>query len=561
MKAAMGWCSLLWLSACAAASPSVAPAEYYGTLQPFAREAVYFVMTDRFVNGDPGNDQRDQGGDHPTFDLPLTCPDGVVANLGYQGGDFRGVLDQANYIRDLGFSAVWITPIIDNPDQAFTGGDPVTCSSFLSDRGKSGYHGYWGMNFYRLDEHWPSPGLDFATFTRKLREHGLGVVLDIVANHASPGYTMPVKQAGFGQVFAADGSLLADHGNLPPEQLNPAQQPLHAFFRNTRDLAQLADFDYDNPAVEDYLVGAYLHWLDQGVHALRVDTARHMPLSFWRRFNARLRVARPELFLFAEAFDYDATKLAPFTFPENGGMSVLDFPLKAALSAAVGKEQAGFETLGAALALQDGPYQNPYELATFYDNHDMARLDADDNGFIDAHNWLFTARGIPVIYYGSEIGFMRGRAEHHGNRNYFGIERIHAAPAHPIYQALRRIAKVRENTLALQQGLQINLELQGDRAVFYRVYQHAGRSQLALVLLNKGEQAATFQVAEALQPGVWNAALSAKAVTIAPAGMLSAELPAHGVEVFVLDAPVTEPALLQRLNAAMAGAQRRSSGG
>jgi glycosidase len=88
-------------------------------------------------------------------------------------------------------------------------------------------------------------------------------------------------------------------------------------------------------------------------------------------------------------------------------------------------------------------YRNPYELVTFYDNHDMARLNATDNGFIDAHNWLFTARGIPAVYYGSETGFMRGRPEHAGNRNYFGQERVDAAPRSPIYQALKSVANVR----------------------------------------------------------------------------------------------------------------------
>jgi hypothetical protein len=71
--------------------------EYYGTLEPMAEHAVYFVVTDRFVNGDEGNDQRDQGGEHPTFDIPLDCPGDD--NIGYLGGDFRGLLDNATYIR------------------------------------------------------------------------------------------------------------------------------------------------------------------------------------------------------------------------------------------------------------------------------------------------------------------------------------------------------------------------------------------------------------------------------------------------------------------------------
>ena len=126
-------------------------------------------MTDRFVNGDTSNDHRDQGGAHHTFDIPVPGPNGESDNIGYLGGDFKGILDNAAYIRGMGFSAVWITPIVDNPDEAFTGGDPVTWGASLADRGKAGYHGYWGINFYKLDEHLPSKDLDFAQFTDRMR--------------------------------------------------------------------------------------------------------------------------------------------------------------------------------------------------------------------------------------------------------------------------------------------------------------------------------------------------------------------------------------------------------
>ena len=170
--------------------PAAAAEEFHGTLEPFAQEAVYFVLTDRFVNGDPGNDHRDQGGDHSrpelrTFDIPLAPCDGTVGNVGYLGGDFRGLLDNAGYIRGMGFGAVWVTPIVDNPDEAFTGGDPVKWGGMFTDRGKTGFHGYWGVNFYKLDEHLPSAGLDFAGLTKGLKQHGLKTVLDIVCNNAN----------------------------------------------------------------------------------------------------------------------------------------------------------------------------------------------------------------------------------------------------------------------------------------------------------------------------------------------------------------------------------------
>ena len=551
----------LVLAGCAHGARDTAPArEYYGTLEPMASDAVYFVVTDRFVDGDPSNDQREQGGPDPrtrSFDRPVPgMPVGESDNIGYLGGDFKGLLDNAGYIRDMGFGAVWLTPIVDNPDQAFTGGDAVTWGGAFQDRGKTGYHGYWGVDFYRLDEHLPSPGLDFAGLTQGLKRHGLRTVLDIVANHGSPSFTMPADQPKYGEIYR-DGVLVADHQNLAPEQLDPARNPLHRFFHAQKDLVQLSNLDDTNPQVLDYFVGAYSQWIDQGADAFRIDTIRHMPHAFWKAFAERIRAKRPGFFMFGEAFDYKAENIAPFTWAENGGISVLDFPLKEGLAEVFGVKEAGYERLSPRLYLRDGPYANPYELMTFYDNHDMPRLSASDEGFIDANNWLFTARGIPVIYYGSEIGFERARAEHAGNRNYFGQERIDAAKAHPIHAALKRIAKVREASPALQRGLQLNLLLRGERAAFYRVYQHAGQAQIALVLLNKSEGPNTFWISDYLQAGRWRAALGGGTVEVGEDGVIEAIVPGHGVEVYLLDAPVRRADLAAALDEAMAHARRR----
>ena len=257
-----------------ASTPAPAPAPaagaapaYYGTLEPFASDAVYFLLTDRFVNGDASNDHRDQGKARGeaffTFDRPVPgAPAGRHANVGYLGGDFKGVADHAAYIRDMGFGAVWITPIVDNPDEAFTGGEPVKWEGFWTDGGKTGYHGYWGVDFYQLDEHLPSPGLDFRGLANVLRAHGLKTVLDIVANHGSPAYTMPVDQPKFGEIRDRDGTLLADHMNLAPEKLDP-QNPLHAFYNSKPGIAQLSDLNENDPRVLPYLLGAYEQWIDQ----------------------------------------------------------------------------------------------------------------------------------------------------------------------------------------------------------------------------------------------------------------------------------------------------------
>lgn len=540
--------ALLGLLLPGAAFAEAAPRQdFYGTTEPFAGKAIYFVLTDRFVNGDPSNDQRDQAkGPLHTFDRPTPgVPEGESDNIGYLGGDFKGIVDNAGYIHDMGFDAVWVTPIVDNPDEAFTGGTPARWGGFLSDQGKTGYHGYWGVNFYKLDEHLPSKGLDFSGFAQAMKADGLDVVLDIVGNHGSPAYSMTRKQKGFGRIYDRNGKLVADHQNLDPDKLDPRRNPLHAFYNTHGGLAQLSDLAEDNPAVLDYLAGAYEQWVEQGAAAFRIDTIGWMPHRFWKAFAERIRARHPGFFMFGEDFNYDAAAIAGHTLARNGGISVLDFPLRGKLQETFEKAGSDFAELGKALYLEDGPYANPYDLVTFYDNHDMARIDASDEGFIDANNWLFTARGIPAVYYGSETGFMRGRAEHGGNRNYFGQERIDAAPQSPIYRNLKRIANLRRDSVALQRGLQLNLKLQGDEAAFYRVCEHDGVAQTALVLLNKGDATKRIEVKDYVQAGDWRDGFSGEAVKIGD--VVSLEVPAHGVRVLFFDKPLDRADLRARL--------------
>ena len=546
-------------AALSAQAALAAEPEYCGTAEPFASEAVYFVLTDRFVNGDPGNDHREQGGANRTFDRPLETKSGVPDNIGYLGGDFAGILANAEYIRDMGFTAVWVTPIVDNPDEAFTGGFRVG-EGFFADRGKTGYHGYWGVNFYRVDEHLESPELAFADFTRRMRdEHGLKIVLDIVANHGSPSFTMPVDQPKFGEIYDREGRLVADHQNLPPQQLDPAN-PLHRFFHREPDLAELSNLDDTNPAVMDYLVGAYLQWIDQGAAAFRIDTIRHVPPAFWRQFTARIRARHPGFFMFGEHFEYDAAKIATHMRPENGGVSVLDFPGQAAMAEVFGTKGGDYGRLAEALHLEDGVYRNPYELMSFYDNHDMQRLAATEDGFVDANNWLFTARGIPVVYYGSETGFMAGTKEHEGNRNYYGAGNVERAKSHRIRAALAAIAAIRRRSPALQRGLQLNLQMSGDRAAFLRVCERAESAETALVLLNKAGSPARFEIDRPLSAGAWRDAATGVTVTAARGEALRLEVPAHGVRVLLRNDRLEDAGLRRRMDRAMEALAAGSAG-
>ncbi|MEO0573972.1 MAG: alpha-amylase family glycosyl hydrolase [Pseudomonadota bacterium] len=533
-----------WISGCAGAPTQ--PERFIGTELPFASDAVYFVVTDRFVDGDPLNNYEAQGGEFATFDRPVAHPDGGHGNIGYLGGDFRGLADQASYIADMGFTAVWLTPVVENPDEAFSGGQALG-EGFFADKGKTGYHGYWGVNFFVEDEHLVSDGFEFSDLADALHAQDLQVVLDIVCNHGSPAFSMPVDQPMFAELYDQDGTLVADHMNLSPDALRD-DEPLHEFFLREEDIAQLSNLDENNPAVLDYFVRAYSHWIEQGADAFRIDTIRHMPDHFWAAFAEQIRSRYPGYFMFAESFDYEASSIARHTLPENGAIRVLDFPQQKVMRDVFGSRDAGFELMSDVLHLDDQVYQNPYELMSFYDNHDMPRLDADPQGFINANNWLFTSRGIPVVYYGSEIGFRAGRQEHAGNRDYFGTDNITVAKTSVVRERLARIAHLRQALPALQRGLQVNLLLEDHRAAFLRVLQTDEIRQMALVLLNKGDRAATFDIAVPGDPTGWrDASERDSSMTQAALSPLNAIVAPNDVRVFVFDGPIADAELLKAL--------------
>jgi len=535
------------------AAPHNAPQNqpnFYGTLEPFASESIYFLLLDRFVDGDPSNNHEDQGGKHPTWDQKLIGPNGEEANVGYLGGDFRGVVDNLDYIKEMGFTAIWTTPIMDNPDEAFSGGEKIEFGGAFKDGGKTGYHGYWMDNFFVEDEHYVSTGMDFEAYASALHSKGLKVVFDIVANHGSPSFTMPADQPKFGEIYDAQWNLVADHQNLAPKDLDPSN-PLQAFFHNFDDIMQLSNIDESNPAVVKYFVDAYTGWIAKGADAIRIDTIRHVPHAFWKTFTDQIRQRYPGYFMFGESYVYDANFIAQHTLSKNGGVSVLDFPGREAMIKVFENPENGYDQLISYLHLTHGPYTNPYDLVTFYDNHDMARINTTTDGYIDVNNWLFTARGIPCIYYGTESEFMTGKVEHQGNRNYFGQDRIEAAKSHPVHQQLSRIANIRKSLISLQRGLQINVDLGNNHAVFYRVYQYEGKTETALVLLNKGDSPADISVSKCLQRGNWvNTETGASQMTSSIKPLIDKVQP-HSFSIWINTDTVRQPDLIDQLQYAM----------
>jgi len=444
----------LALGACA--SLAVAAPDYRDRLPE--DEVVYFVLPDRFENGDPANDRGGLSGDRLTTGFD-------PAHKGfYHGGDLKGLTARLDYIQGLGATAIWLGPIYRNkPVQGGPGEE------------SAGYHGYWITDFTSVDPHFGSNG-ELRTFIDAAHKRGMKVYLDIITNHTADviqyrecmnvacpyrsradypytrkgGPTGPAINQGFAgdevrtvQNFARLTDVtFAYTPFVPPAEANvkvPAwlNSPLYYHNRGNSewwgesslfgDFVGLDDLATENPRVVEGFIDIYGDWIsDYRVDGFRIDTARHVNPEFWRAFiPAMLQRARakgiPNFHIFGEvaAETVDVAQLARHTrvdkFP-----SVLDFAFARAVEATVAGN-AGTDVL-ARLYQDDGLYEGgvpaALRLPTFTGNHDFGRFawlvqrarpraSADEllQRVILANSMMFFLRGVPVIYYGDEQGF------------------------------------------------------------------------------------------------------------------------------------------------------------
>ncbi|MGB3929949.1 MAG: alpha-amylase family glycosyl hydrolase [Sphingobium sp.] len=422
------------------------------------QEIVYFVLPDRFANGDPKNDRGGLTGDR------LATGYDPASRGFYHGGDLKGLTAKLDYIQGLGATAIWLAPIFKNkPVQGGKGQE------------SSGYHGYWVTDFTTVDPHFGTDA-DFKALVDAAHARGMKVYMDIIANHTadviqyaeSPTSAAPYRSkadypwsrkggatgapinsgfAGDRDASAANWAKLTDPGfaytPVVPKGEDKVKAPAWLndpiYYHNRGDTdwkgesSQYGDFvGLDDLATEDPRVVAgfidiYKGWIDRfGIDGYRIDTARHVNAEFWRAFLPAIRAHAadkgiPNFHVFGEVAtgDYDPALLASWTrnaaFP-----AVLDFAfMRAAVDAASGKR--GTDML-ARMVEDDGLYEGgkaaALQLPTFLGNHDAGRfgwfLRQQNPAMNDAealardmlgHAMLLTLRGVPTLYYGDEQGF------------------------------------------------------------------------------------------------------------------------------------------------------------
>lgn len=464
-------------------------------------QIIYFVMIDRFNDGDPTN--NDQGASE--YD--------PKDEARYSGGDLQGVIDKLDYIQGLGATAVWITPPVANQWW-----DPMV--NF------SGYHGYWAENFDEVDRHYG----DLATYqslARALHDRKMLLTQDIVVNHTGNFFRCASEPQGEGAFTCEQntGSKPVTAPTQPPFDKNDPASPedraaaIYHFTppigdfkdldqRFTYQLSDLDDLNTENPEVMNALKGSYNHWIkDVGVDSFRIDTVIYTPPETYADFLRSTdpahpgvevfaeSVGKPDFFSFGEAWipstPYDDAADRSITeYIEKDGQplidSALNFPLHFDLQS-VFAQGSPTRQLSYRLEKAFSLYKDPARLLNFVDNHDRPRFltIGSPAALKQALMFILTIPGIPVIYYGTEQSFTDPRAAMFaGGVQSGGVDHFDADAA--MYGFLKSMIALRSEHEVFRRGAPRVFHDNGvGPGVLAYTLEHEG--QTAVVLFNTSE--------------------------------------------------------------------------
>ena len=545
-----------------ATSLKVAAATKTPPVLPVARgdlstQSVYFVMTDRFANGDTSNDQAglvgapiSQSGFDPT------------SPAYYHGGDFKGLTAHLPYIKSLGFTSLWVTPPVK--------GQYVQGSS-------ADYHGYWGLDFTTIDPHLGTEA-DFKNFVTTAHQLGMKVILDIVVNHTAdvinyqggnynyvPESQLPYKTCD-GTAF--DPNTYAELSTFPklcagssfpnvpvvqpgmeniksPSFLNDVTNYHNRGNINFDDVSTYLDGDFDGlddlftekPEVLQGEIALWSSWITRfDVDGFRIDTAQYVNPAFWQDFiPAILKVAHANghatFPIFGEITSTDPSYTSGFVTDEDFP-SVLDFPLQSMVQNFV--TDSGSGTQLADFFNSDDYYtsanSSAYGLATFVSNHDMGRIgtaiytsgEGESDQYLLQRDelsdaLLFLLRGGPVFYYGDEKGMTGSGGDQAARQDMFATQvanwqteyRIGGAPIgtqsafdihNPLEDVVTGLNKLTSMYPALRSGTQ--QVRYADSSVL--ALSRYANSQEFLVAFNGGDKSDTFTTPVSTSSKSWS---------------------------------------------------------
>jgi len=457
--------------------------ESQGRYQGFdCNDIVYLITPDRFVNGDPGNDYIE----NMRSGLP---PESMN---GRHGGDIKGIVGKLDYLKDLGITSIWINPLVENDM-------PIS------------YHGYAATDLYSIDPRFGT-NMDYYNLVEKAHEKGIKVIMDHVVNHI--GLYHP-WMASLPDSSWLNGSI--EHHDWNRHQKEVLFDPyadsleiknlLYAWFVDI-----MPDLNQKNEFLAKYLIQNTLWWIESaGIDGIREDTYPYADAEFLSRWANIIIQEYAEFKIVGEVWIHDPVFIAPFQANSrlssdlNTNLpSVTDFGLFEAFGRVFNRDQdisEFYSILG-----KDFLYPDPNNLLTFIDNHDVMRLmdlvDRDLQRYIMALKMLFTIRGIPQIYYGTEIGLTGGK--HHGEirrdfpggfpedtRDAFTAEG-RSEVENMIFEKLKALIEIRKRNHALSCGRTIHFSTIDNFSLYIREHEN----EKMLIVVNNSENERNHSLSE-----------------------------------------------------------------
>jgi glycosidase len=469
--------------------PSIAAAQSFRNRLP-QDEVVYFLLPDRFENGDTSNDRGGLTGDRLTTGFDPT------AKGYYHGGDLKGLIQRLDYIQGLGATAIWVAPIFKNQPVRGQPGDE-----------SAGYHGYWVTDFTTVDPHFGTEA-DFKALVKAAHGRGMKVYMDIITNHTAD--IIRYKECDICSYRSKADYPTNAYTPYIPKGLEKAKTPAWlndiSLYHNRGnstfegesstmgDFVELDDVRTEDPRAVAGFIDVYKGWINSyGIDGFRVDTAKHVNPEFWQKFVPAILAAAkakgiPNFHVFGEigGIGLEPGKLAVHT-RIAGFPAVLDFAFRQALddTLAAGRGTDRLNELFAGDPLYQGGAAAAIQMPTFISNHDNGRFGyfvrkampkASDEEVLArvrlAHAMLLTLRGVPVLYSGDEQGFVGDGWDQDAREDMFASKtavytdnkllgttstnaQANFNTAHPLYKFFAEMAALRKQKAALRRGTQM----------------------------------------------------------------------------------------------------------
>jgi glycosidase len=365
-----------------------------------SHDVIYLLMPDRFANGDPSND------------VVPGMAEGIdrVNQHGRHGGDLKGISDQIGYLKDLGVTALWINPLLENNQEKYS------------------YHGYSTTDYYKTDPRFGS-NEDYVQLSKNLHQQGIKLIMDMIFNHCGSGHwwmkDLPSKDwinqwPEFTRTNYRAGTFTDPYASKADSNF---------FVKGWFDIT-MPDLNQANPFVRNYLIQASIWWIEfADLDGIRQDTHPYPFKEMMAEWGKRINKEYPNFNIVGECWLNYPGSVAYWQMGATNKdgynswlPSVFDFPMYDALNAAFREAEgwnSGIIRLYEILA-QDFNYANPDNIVVFADNHDVNRyLDSQNDDIRKlkmAIAFILTTRGIPQIYYGTEILMTTGADKGDGNK-------------------------------------------------------------------------------------------------------------------------------------------------